>query len=82
MVSKNSIAKAVMILAILTIAVFASSAHSQKTWTQAVCDSKNYCEDYTVTIDGDSVTLKPSGYAVQHNKDWNDLRGSVVVNVR
>ena len=45
------------------------------TFTKAVCDETNYCEDYEITCqDGELVSMNPTGAAIQFSKDWQDPR--------
>jgi len=45
------------------------------TYTKAVCDDTNYCEDFEVTCENNEViSLNPTGAAVQFSDDWKDPR--------
>jgi hypothetical protein len=44
-------------------------------YTKAVCDENNYCEDYIINCKGNELTrLSPTGFSVQHNENWEDPR--------
>jgi|TARA_B100000315_G_C14532033_1_gene566656 hypothetical protein len=48
---------------------------SPYTFTKAVCNNSNYCEDYEVTCEGNNlVSFTPTGAAIQLDKDWKDPR--------
>lgn len=46
------------------------------TYTKAICNHENFCQDYEVTCDnGEVVRVKPiTGAAVQNPKSWVDER--------
>lgn len=45
------------------------------TYTKAVCDETNYCEDYEITCQDDKlVSMNPTGAAIQFSNDWQDPR--------
>jgi hypothetical protein len=51
------------------------ASSSESTLTKAICNEKNYCEDYQITCNGKDVTrLTPTGAAVQFSEDWKDPR--------
>jgi hypothetical protein len=44
-------------------------------FTKAICDNKNYCEDYEILCKGKEVIkLTPTGAAIQFPEDWKDPR--------
>ena len=48
---------------------------SEYSYTKAVCNESNYCEDYEVVCDAENVkSLTPTGYVVQLSEDWVDER--------
>jgi hypothetical protein len=50
-------------------------AESKSMMTKAICDEKNYCEDYEITCENKKVTkITPTGAAVQFSDDWEDPR--------
>ena len=45
------------------------------TYTKAVCDETNYCEDYEITCQDDKlVRMNPTGAVIQFSNDWKDPR--------
>jgi hypothetical protein len=46
------------------------------TYTKAICNSTNFCQDNVITCKGNkTISIKPiTGAVVQHNKDWIDPR--------
>ena len=50
------------------------------TYTKAVCDETNYCEDYVITCqDEELVSMNPTGAAIQFSKDWQDPRDKEII---
>lgn len=49
---------------------------SRYTYTKAVCDENNFCQDYEVTcLDGEVINTQPiSGAVIQHSDEWEDPR--------
>lgn len=59
---------------VLTGSVIANPYYS---YTTAICDRDNFCEDYLVECRGNEIiSFRGTGYAVQFPKDWKDLRDS------
>lgn len=46
------------------------------TFTKAICNSSNYCQDYIAVCNGNkTLEIKPiTGAAVQHPTEWSDSR--------
>ncbi|MEI6058316.1 MAG: hypothetical protein WCP89_00945 [archaeon] len=59
----------------LTGRVIENSLH---TYTKAICNSTNYCQDYEISCDGNrTLNINPiTGAAVQHVKEWIDPRNN------
>lgn len=80
--------KIIIILAILILVATASLAISKYTltgaiikdysYTKAICNNTNYCQDYEITCSGQNpTTIKPTtNVTVQHTEDWEDPRGN------
>jgi len=50
------------------------------TYTKAVCDETNYCEDYEITCQDDElVSMNPTGAAIQFSNDWEDPRSKEII---
>ena len=75
----------VMILSMLAIALlillfsififYETEKNFVRSYTKAICDGSNFCEDYEISCDGNKlVRLNPTGFAVQFPKDWIDER--------
>tara|TARA_Y100000310_G_scaffold335438_1_gene417514 strand:+ start:226 stop:480 length:255 start_codon:yes stop_codon:yes gene_type:complete len=44
-------------------------------YTKAVCNNSNYCEDYEIACEGNNlVSFTPTGAAIQLDNDWKDPR--------
>lgn len=45
-------------------------------YTKAICNETNYCQDYEITCEGEKVisTQLITGAAVQHSENWQDPR--------
>ena len=46
------------------------------TFTKAVCDENNFCQDYEIRCNGEQVVSQThiKGASVQYPKDWKDPR--------
>ena len=52
-----------------------NSIADRYSYTKAICNSTNYCQDYVVTCHGtDVLSVIPTGDVVQFPETWNDLR--------
>ena len=50
------------------------------TYTKAVCNNSNYCEDYEIACKGnDLVSFTPTGAAIQLDNDWKDPRDKELI---
>ncbi len=48
---------------------------NQYTYTKAVCNNSNYCEDYKIACEGNNlISFIPTGAVLQLDKDWKDPR--------
>ena len=70
-----------VLVAILIYFVFSLSQitggtiQNYQTYTKAVCDETNYCEDYEITCQDDKlVRMNPTGAVIQFSNDWKDPR--------
>lgn len=44
-------------------------------YTKAICDESNYCEDYYIECDGKKeIKISPTGFSIQQDKNWEDTR--------
>ena len=50
------------------------------TYTKAICDETKYCEDYEITCqDGETVSINPTGAAIQFSDTWQDPRDKGII---
>ena len=48
---------------------------NQYSYTKAICDESNYCEDYLVECKGNNlIKFNPTGFAIQQDQNWEDER--------
>ncbi|HKL23161.1 MAG TPA: hypothetical protein VJ895_00245 [Candidatus Nanoarchaeia archaeon] len=48
---------------------------NQYSYTKAICDNSNHCEDYVVECKGNNlIKFQPTGFAIQQPKNWTDAR--------
>lgn len=46
-----------------------------RTWTKAICNSGNYCQDYEISCHNNNlVGMTPTGNAIQFPANWKDPR--------
>ena len=49
-------------------------------YTKAVCNNSNYCEDYEIVCDGKEViSMTFTGFSIQNPSDWVDPRSKEIV---
>ena len=86
--------KVVLILIILaltsitTLALLSSDPKNSESysydhsWTKAICDENNYCQDYIVFCKGkEIVSISPiTGAVIQFSEDWTDPRDEELKN--
>ena len=52
-----------------------SKRFNSHSFTKAICDGENHCEDYEIACEnGELLRFTPTGYAAQFSSDWKDLR--------
>ncbi len=50
-------------------------------WTKAICNETNYCQDYEIVCNGeDVVSIAPTGAVIQNSHDWKDPRDEETIN--
>lgn len=54
----------------------ARAIESRYSYTKAICDENNFCQDYEVAcLNGEVQNIQPiSGAVIQHTSDWEDPR--------
>ncbi len=52
------------------------------TYTKAICNETNFCQDYEIVCDNTTVVdIKPiTGAIIQHSSDWKDPRDKERIN--
>lgn len=78
-----------MLLTLIIVLIFLLFSLSQITgetirnyysYTKAVCNGTNYCEDYEIICKDDGVlSINPTGAVVQFPKDWKDPRDEEMI---
>ncbi len=78
-----------IILIVLTLlTIFSSSlikasdsdAEINRTWTKAICDSDNYCQDYEIRCyDNNFISMNPTGAIIHFSDNWKDPRTQEMV---
>ena len=49
-------------------------------WTKAICNETNYCQDYEIVCNGkDIVSITYTGAAIQNSHDWEDPRDKEII---
>ncbi|MFH1801541.1 MAG: hypothetical protein ABH804_01770 [archaeon] len=44
-------------------------------YTKAICNDSNYCEDYEIICEENSlIRMNPTGAVIQHDENWYDPR--------
>ncbi len=82
----KALQKLLISLAVLILLLGAASAFlfaetqkqmnlENRSFTKAICNENNYCEDYLISCSGNKILeMKFTGYAVQFSDGWKDLR--------
>jgi hypothetical protein len=65
-----------LIFLLLRPVLTGQSVRDYYTYTKAICDENNFCQDYEITCENNQVTtIEPiTGASIQHNPDWEDPR--------
>lgn len=79
---KIAILSGILILGLIaSLALLNSNIKNNDTytnsWTKAICDENNYCQDYEIFCKGkELVSISPiTGAAIQFSEHWEDPRG-------
>lgn len=60
---------------IFTSKLVLSKQLNSYSYTKAICNQNNYCEDYVIECDkGKLKTFTPTGFSIQKNQNWIDQR--------
>lgn len=67
---------ALIIISILLVSSTKPPIIDNYSYTKAICDETNYCQDYEISCKGkDLIKMTPiTGAAIQFAKDWEDPR--------
>ena len=69
-----------ILIGILAFSIYGQALTGQvveesHTYTKAICDDENFCEDYEIICnEEDVVSINPTGYVIQNNEGWQDPR--------
>ena len=65
----------IVAIILITSLIFSKTEINSYSYTKAICDENNYCEDYEINCYGDKVSsMKFTGAAIQNSFDWEDPR--------
>ena len=58
-----------------------SVSSSEYSYTRAICNESNYCQDYEINCNYEkTIQLKPiTGASIQHSIDWKDPREKIEI---
>jgi hypothetical protein len=60
---------------LITSLIFSGTEINSYSYTKAICDETNYCEDYEINCEGNKIfSMKFTGAAVQNSFNWKDPR--------
>lgn len=61
---------------ILNVNITGKAVKDYYTYTKAVCDENNFCQDYTITCENkELIEMRPiTGASIQHSDTWQDSR--------
>ena len=66
----------------LTGRVIETETNNISTFTKAICDNNNYCQDYIIECEGNkTISIKSiTGATIQFNPEWEDPRNEEEIN--
>ena len=79
----KKLAKIILILTIILLIIFlipelkisGKTIENHFSYTKAICDESNYCEDYSIECTENQPTkLTPTGFFIQQDENWIDIR--------
>ena len=67
---------AMALFVLITQLISGAETRDYFTYTKAICDNKNFCQDYIVVCDNKQVAeVSPiTGAFLQHSESWQDPR--------
>ena len=64
-----------LLLSISVQSITGAAVHDHYSYTKAICDQTNYCQDYEIVCEGSKVvSVSPLSGAAQFPQDWQDPR--------
>lgn len=65
----------------ITGALINSKNGDYYSWTKAICDQSNYCQDYVIECEGENlIRMSPiTGATIQNSRDWKDPRDQEII---
>jgi len=79
--SKTVLFLLIMILIFISIFIIkpqiSNNNLKEYSFTKAICDENNYCEDYEIICEKNNIKgFISTGFAIQNSDNWNDPRTS------
>lgn len=70
----------IAVVSLVIILIFPKTEINSYSYTKAICDENNYCEDYEINCNGNKVaSMKFTGAAIQNSLNWKDPRDSEAI---
>jgi len=76
----------IILISILIFSVINSSKingeviENHYTYTKAICNQTNYCEDYKITCqNNNTLSINPTGATIQFPNNWKDPRNKELI---
>jgi len=65
-----------LIIFIFSLSKIPANKEDQHSYTKAICNQTNYCQDYEISCSGKKpIQIIPiTGAAIQFSENWKDLR--------
>ena len=58
-----------------------SSTEINRTWTKAICNPNNYCQDYEISCSNNNfISMAPTGAIIHFSENWKDPRDEDAIN--
>jgi len=65
----------IVAIILITSLIFSRTEINSYSYTKAICNETNYCEDYEINCNEEKVTnMKFTGAAIQNSFNWEDPR--------
>ena len=65
----------IVAIILITSLIFSRTEINSYSYTKAICNETNYCEDYEINCEGNKVvSMKFTGAAIQNSLSWEDPR--------